>query len=179
LAFALCAGAASAQTIPADTLKIDYFANANTAGAPDGTVRLTNPGTSPGNICADIFVFDPYQELSECCSCYLSPDGLREIWVGPNLTNNPLTGVTLNTGVFKIVSAKLTSGTCPLPTSINPIPAVRAWVTHIQNSTFAETETAASDATLSTGELSRLNAQCYAVGLVGSGKGVCSCGTGD
>ena len=179
LAFALCAGTALAQAPPADTLKVDYFANAHTAGAPDPTVRLTNPNTSGGNICADIFVFDPYQELSECCSCFLSPDGLREIYVGPDLTSNPLTGVILNTGAIKIVSAKLTSGTCPLPTSINPIPAVRAWVTHIQDSSFAETETAASDATLSANELSALDIQCYAIGLVGSGKGVCSCGTGD
>jgi len=179
LAVAFCAGAAFAQTIPADTLKIDYFANANTAGAPDGTVRLTNPGTSPGNICANIFVFDPYQELSECCSCLQTPDGLGTLSIDHDLTSNPLTGVVLTTGAIKIVSAKLVNGTCPLPTASNPSPAIRAWVTHIQNSSFAETETAASDATLSAGELSRLNAECTAVSIVGSGRGVCSCGTGD
>ncbi len=179
LALVFCAGMALAQAPPADTLKIDYFANANTASAPDGTVRLTNPGTSAGNICADIFVFDPWQELTECCSCFLSPDGLRTLSINKDLTSNPLTGVTLNTGAIKIVSAKLVSGTCPLPTAVSPTPAVRAWVTHIQNKTFAVTETAASDATLSAGELLRLDAQCYAVGIVGSGHGVCSCGTGD
>jgi hypothetical protein len=180
LTLALCAGTAAAQaTPPADTLKVDYFSNAHTTGAPDGTLRLTNPGTAPGNVCANIFVFDPFQELSECCSCFLSPDGLRTLSVNTDLTSNPLTGVQLTTGVIKIVSTTLTAGTCPLPTNLNPIPAVRAWETHIQNAGFAETETASSDATLSTGEVTRLKAECNAVRIVGSGSGICSCGTGD
>src|ERR1700685_1032606 len=182
LSLALCAGTAAAQTTPpADTLKVDYFSNANTSGAPDGTLRLDNPGTAPGNVCANIFVFDASQELSECCSCFLSPDGLRTLSVNTDLTSNPLTGSssTLNGGVIKIVSTTLTVGACPLPTNLNPIPALRAWTTHIQNVTFSETETAAQDATLSTGEVSRLKAECTAVKLDGSGAGICSCGTGD
>lgn len=180
LTLAVCAGTAAAQaTPPADTLKVDYFSNAHTTGAPDGTLRLTNPGTAPGNVCANIFVFDADQELSECCSCFLSPDGLRTLSVNTDLTSDPLTGVILSTGVIKMVSTTLTVGTCPLPTNLNPIPALRAWETHIQNAGFAETETAASDATLSAGEVSRLKSECNAVKIVGSGAGVCSCGTGD
>jgi len=177
LSLVLCAGMAAAQ----DTLKVDYFSNANTTGAPDGTLRLTNPGTAPGNVCANIFVFDSDQELSECCSCFLSPDGLRTLSVNTDLTSNPLTGTshTLNTGVIKIVSTTLTAGTCPLPTNLNPIPALRAWATHVQTADFAETETGAQDATLSAGEISRLKAECKAVSIVGSGAGICSCGTGD
>jgi hypothetical protein len=181
LALALCAGYAAASTTPppADTLKVDYFANANTAGAPDGTVRITNPGTSGTGLCAAIFVFDPNQELSECCSCYVSPDGLRTLSVNANLTSNPLTGVILNTGVIKIVSTRANSGTCPNPTSLTPTPAIRAWATHIQNSNFSITETSSQDATLSNWEQTALQNQCQAIHLDGSGKGICSCGTGD
>ena len=184
LALAMCASAWAAETPavttpPADVYKVEYFSNANTAGAPDATVRLTNPGTAAGNVCANIFVFDANQELSECCSCFLSPDGLRTLSVNADLTHNPLTGVTLNTGVIKVISTTLTGGTCPLPTKINATPALRAWATHIQNSTFAVTETNASDATLSVGEVGRLQAECTAIALDGSGSGVCSCGTGD
>jgi hypothetical protein len=179
LTLALCAGAAAAQNIPADTLKVDYFSNANTMGAPDGTLRLDNPGTAPGNVCANIFVFDPSQELSECCSCLLTPDGLRTLSVNTDVTGNPLTSVKLTTGLIKIISTTLTVGACPLPTNLNPIPALRAWGTHIQNSTFAATETASQDATLSAGEVTRLKAECKAVSLDGSGAGICSCGTGD
>jgi len=180
LALAFCAGSAFAAvaTPPADTLKVDYFANANTASAPDGTVRLTNPGTAGGNICANIFVVDVDQELSECCSCELTPDGLVTLSVNTDLTKNPLTGTVLNTGAIKFVSAKLVNGTCPTPTASNPTPALRAWVTHIQ-STSSITETAATDATFSVNELLRLDAECNAIALDGSGHGICTCGTGE
>lgn len=170
---------AAVTTPPADTLKVDYFANANTAGAPDGTVRITNPGTAAGNVCASIFVFDPYQEMSECCSCLMTPDGLRTLSVNTDLTSNPLTGVALNTGVIKIVPTIPVAGACPLPTVVNSEPALRAWVTHIQNGTYAITETNASDATLSSNEVISLQRDCTAIKLDGSGHGVCTCGSGD
>jgi hypothetical protein len=181
LALALCAGSAFAAvtTPPADTLKVDYFANANTAGAPDGTLRVTNPGTAGGNVCASVFVFDPSQELTECCSCLTTPDGLRTFSVNTDITGNPLTGVVLSTGLIKIVSTIPVAGACPVPTKVNPEAALRSWTTHIQNSNFSVTETASQDATLSATEEARLAAQCYAIVLDGSGRGICSCGTGD
>ena len=182
LVLVLCAGYAVASTTPppADTLKVDYFANANSAGAPDATLRITNPGTNGGGLCAAIFVFDAFQEMSECCSCFVSPDGLRTLSVDTDLTSNPLTGVTLNTGAIKIVSTRANSGTCPAPTGLYPTPAVRAWATHIQNGgSFPITETASQDATFSATEQNLLQSECHAIHLDGSGKGICSCGTGD
>lgn len=177
-------GANSTTAEPADVLKVDYFSNANTAGAPDGTARLTNPGTAGGNVCAYITVFDSNQEMSECCGCLLTPDGLATLSVNTNLTSNPLTGVTLATGAIKIFSVAPVNNACPLPgTTRVPQPfesgGVRAWVTHIQNSNFAETETGSQDATLSVIENVRAYAECAAIVLDGSGHGVCSCGTGD
>jgi len=175
-------GVASAFAQSSDVYKVDYFSNANTGGAPDGTVRLDNPGTFTGlnpNVCAAIFVFDTAQEISECCSCLLTPDGLRTLSVNTDLTSNPLTGVVLKTGVIKIVSTRPVGGVCPLPTRLGPIPTVRAWVTHIQDAGFAETETGAQDSTLSATEQIALASQCRAIQIVGSGKGICSCGTGD
>jgi hypothetical protein len=180
LAWALWAVTAFAAVTPppADTLKVDYFANANTTGAPDATLRLTNPGTAAGDICASIFVFDPNQELTECCGCLLSPDGLRTLSVNLDLTGNPLTGVHLTTGLVEIVSTLPIAGSCPMPTSISPQPALRAWTTHIQNASFVETETVSQDATLSTTEVKRLEEECIGI-RIGSGGGLCSCGTGD
>ena len=177
LATTLCTARAFGQ---ADTLKEDYFANANMAGAPDGTLRLSNPGTYIyGNICASIFVFDPNQELSECCSCLLTPDGLRTLSVDTDITGNPLTGVTLTEGKIAIVSTVPVSGTCPLPTAVYPAVAIRSWGAHIQDAGFTVTETPSQDATLSPVEVTRLGNQCLAVRVVGSGHGICTCGTGD
>jgi len=173
----------ASTSIPGDFLKVDYFSNANTAGAPDGTFRMTNPGTAGGNICAYTFVFDANQEMTECCGCLLTPDGLRTLSLNTDLTSNPLTGVKLATGAIKIFSVQPVSNTCPLPgtTSVPQLffPGVRAWGTHIQNSNFDITETASQDATLSETENVRAYDQCFAIVLDGSGHGVCSCGTGD
>ncbi len=180
---------------PADTLKVDYFSNANTAGAPDGTLRITYPGTVPvpvgdstassavPNVCAYIAVFDSNQEMSECCGCLQTPDGLATLSVNNDLTSNPLTGVKLQTGAIKILSVTPVNNTCPLPGQPSGTgvitPAIRAWVTHIQNSNFAITETASQNATLSETEANRLGLECASIVVVGSGSGICTCGTGE
>ncbi len=177
LAVVVFAGMAQAQS----AYRVDYFANANTGGAPDGTLRLDNDGSAAGaNLCADIFVFDTNEELSECCSCLETPDGLRTLSVNSDLTANPLTGVTLTTGVIKVVAAATSGGACPVPTHITLVSGgeIQGWATHIQNSNFAITETTSQVSNLSAAEESKLAKQCGAIVAVGSGKGICSCGTG-
>ena len=167
----------TSSSLPPDLLKVNYFSNANTAGAPDGTVRITDPGSPSGNLCAQIYVFDAFQELSECCACLVTPDGLRTLSVNTDLTSNPLTGVVLQTGNVSIVSGIVPPGGCsPLNGFVSP--TIRAWGTHIQNSNFAETETEYSDRQLGFWN-NNLLIDCFAVSLVGSGHGVCSCGSGD
>jgi hypothetical protein len=177
---ALCAGSAFAGSEPPDTLKVDYFANTNISPtAAPALVRLTNPGTNGGGLCAAIFVFDANQEMSECCSCYLSPDGLRTLSLKVDLISNELTGVVPITGDIKIVSTASSGTTCPTyPTSLSPVAGLRGWGTHIQSTTVT-TETVLQDATLSTAEVSRLDGECYGIQIDGSGKGLCTCGTGD
>lgn len=186
----------SAQTSPyPDTYKVNYFSNAipddyvscdPPPTYPDAIVQITNVGaqigskTDPsGNLCAMIYVFDPNQELSECCGCAITPDGLLTLSVDNDLTANPLTGSTLSSGVIKIVSSAPTKWPSCDPTKPVPTIGVRAWGTHIQNqfeTTNFETETEFSDGNLSAGELKSLEAKCQAVGVVGSGSGICSCG---
>jgi len=165
-----------------DVFKVNYFANNGVTGAPDATLRVTNPGTSNGNLCAMVYVFDNDQQLTECCGCITTPDGLRTFSVSSNLTSNPLTGVRPNNGDIKIVSAAVNNSPCDPTSNVTPTPTLRAWVTHIQNkvgSAYPITETESSDATLSAGELASLQADCYFVQRLGSGHGICSCGTGD
>ncbi len=174
--FTICA-MAQAQ----NAYRVDYFSNANTAGVPDATLRLDNDGAALNvNLCADIFIFDSNQEMSECCACLETPDGLRTLSVNSDLTANPLTGVILTTGLVKILAAAPAHNTCPAPSTITTVSGaeIQAWMTHIQGSTNAVTETASQPSYFSTTEQTRLQQQCGAIRGVGSGKGICSCGTG-
>lgn len=172
--------AARAQT---DVFAVNYYANANAPGA-DATVRITNPGTngapSPvGDLCALIYVFSPDQQLAECCGCKVTPNGLRTLSVKSDLTNNPLTPVTLVTGALKLVSSTATAaGECNAATA-TPTPELIAWATHVQwsgSGGTAVTETPFEKATLSSPELGVLTEKCGDIQDNGSGHGICSCG---
>ena len=171
------AGVASAQ----DVYKVNYFSN-NAGTAPDATVRIDNPGLTYGNLCAMVYVFDADQQMTECCGCVETHNGLRTLSVRNNLTSNPLTGVRSSNGVIKIVSAAVNNSPCDPTSNVTPKANLRAWVTHIQNAVgtaFPITETESSDSTLGATELANLQAQCAFVNILGSGHGICSCGTGD
>jgi len=171
------AGAASAQ----DVYKVNYFSN-NFAPAPDATVRIDNPGLTYGNLCAMIYVFDADQQLSECCGCVETHNGLRTLSVRGNLTSNPLTGIVSRNGVIKVVSAAVNNSPCDPTSNVTPKANLRVWVTHIQNpvgGAYPITETESSDSTLGATELANLQAQCSFINILGSGQGLCSCGYGD
>jgi hypothetical protein len=171
------AGAASAQ----DVYKVNYFSN-NAAPAPDATVRIDNPGLTYGNLCAMVYVFDADQQLTECCGCVETHNGLRTLSVRSNLTSNPLTGVVSRNGVIKVVSAAVNNSPCDPTSNVSPKANLRVWVTHVQNAVgtaWPITETESSDSTLGATELANLQAQCAFINILGSGQGICSCGTGD
>jgi hypothetical protein len=182
---AIGASVASAQTT--DVYKLNYFANNTNYEAPDATVRIDNPGLTYGTLCAMIYVFDADQQMTECCGCRETQNGLRTLSVRNDLTSNPLTGTVSDTGVIKIVSATLNNGTgcnpTGNPTSVTPTKNLRAWATHVQDppaGPYTITETEFTDSPLGAAELSNLQAQCYfTLFVLGSGQGFCSCGTGD
>jgi len=177
-------GVASAQSTTgySDVFRVNYFSNANASGAPDATVRIDNPGVYYGNLCAMIYVFDNDQQLSECCGCVESHNGLRTLSVNKDLTGNPLTGVKSNNGVIKVVSSTVNDYPCDPTGNVYPTANLRTWVTHIQNkvgSAFPVTETESSDSYLGGTEFYWLQEQCYFISVLGSGHGICSCGSGD
>ena len=177
---------ASAQS----PLSVNYFANNGVAGAPDATVRVTNPGTANGgNLCAMVYVFDNDQQMDECCGCITTPDGLRTFSVTKDLTSNPLVGTVVNNGDIKLLAWNVNGSPCdPTLISVPSAPSTGGtnyligFATHIQNkvgTAYPITETAFVDAGLSGNELLSLAEDCYFVERLGSGRGVCSCGTGD
>ncbi len=147
-----------------------YYSNANTANAPDATVRIVNDGDTEADLYAAIFVFDDSEELTECCYCEITPDGLLSESVNNNLTANPITGIKPTRGVIKVVSTGSAFGII----NANP-PGLRAWATHVQKlaSGFAVTEAPFADSNLASSEQILLEQLCYFDSLL-SGK-PCTC----
>ena len=174
----LATGLACAQ----DVYKINYFSNNTVAGAPDATVRVSNPGLTYGNLCAMIYVFAADQQMAECCGCVQSHNNETSYSVSTNLASpaRTLTGEFTPSGVIKIVSAlPNSSGQCDPTSAYKPTANLRAWATHIQNpvgTAFPITETEFSDTTLGATELANLQAQCSFIHILGSGFGICQCG---
>jgi hypothetical protein len=160
LAIALVLGVASATAVAQDssTYAVTYYSNANTAGAPDATVRVINDGNTGGSLCAAFYVFDDSQEMQECCSCPVTADGLIAESVNRYLLSNSLTSFVNVKGVIKVVSTNAPSGSCD-PTKGSPTAGIRGWATHIQRATsgYAITETELHDANLAASELAGLH----------------------
>jgi hypothetical protein len=163
--------------------QLNYYANRNNSATADQFTRIINPGTqgtplSPkhGTICADIYVFDATQEMLECCSCPVTANGILDMSLLNNLTQNPLTGFPApNSGVIKIVSD---SGSNCNETAPAPVIELLAWQTHVQQpvlGTFVTTEDAFLPSVLNADELAFLGQACAFVQYLGSGKGVCTC----
>ena len=160
-----------------------YYSNANTAGAPDQTVRIINDGDTAADLWASFYVFDDSQEMQECCSCEVTPDGLTSESVDTNLTANSLTRKVNTRGVIKVIASSV-AATGPANffdldgnfTNI-PAPGLRVWSTHTQSSAgeFYVSETQAADSNLASSEKELLETLCLFVNLLGGGQGSCSC----
>jgi hypothetical protein len=121
----LASGPALAQetgiaTVGSDVFKASYFDVATSAapsragyggagqsgGAGDNTVRIVNTTAANGTLCADIYVFDDFEELQTCCACPVTPDGLRTLSTVNDLTFHfGVNLANLNAGVVEVISS--------------------------------------------------------------------------
>ncbi len=173
-------GSAAITVLP--VVDLNYFANANTAGVSSATVNVSNPGSTGTALCAMFYVFDASEEMNACCGCSVSPDDERTLSVDTDLTGHPLAGAPLTRGIIEIVPADILSNPTCNPTSITPLGSLAAWSSHVQSvssSSFAATESAFYPSFLGTVNQSDLETTCSFVQSLGSGGGVCTCGTGD
>lgn len=173
-------GSAAITVTP--VLALTYFDRAtNELAGYDGTIRLIHPGVVPGDLCAMVYVFDRAQELNECCGCSISDSGLRTMSLMLDLTSNPLTGKAPTSGSIKIVpSDPGTGGQCDAG-SISPNGAIMGWGSNAQPSedgTYQVTETSFALTPLSSVEATVLATECSYLQRLGSGHGICTCGSG-
>jgi hypothetical protein len=183
MAAALILALGSTTAVAQDNVyALSYFSNAHTTGAPDAALRVVNDGTvsdaSPaGDLCASVYVFDTTEELNECCSCRVTPNGILSLSVNTNLTSNTLTGRVPTRGVIKVVSSKPNAGFCD-PTAVLPQTGIRGWLTHVQKGTgtgFGQTEEELTDSTYGAAESADLAEDCKVLIELGTGAGICSC----
>ena len=190
---------------PIDSFQVGFASNLNLA---DSFLDLTNTGTltlptgltTTGNLCVNVYVFDPSEELISCCSCLVTPNGLNSLSVRNDLISNTLTPGTPTSVAIKLLattplglSPSGTGGTCnpatPTATPAGPgvfgslVPGMRAWGTTIHPIPvapgFALSDVAYQASTLSPAELTKLTLFCGFIQANGSGFGICrSCRTG-
>jgi hypothetical protein len=182
MAAALILALGSTTAVAQDNIfALSYFSNAHTQYAPDGALRLVNDGTvsdaSPaGDLCASVYVFDSAEQMNECCSCRITPNGILSLSVNTDLTSNTLTGKIPTRGVIKVVSSKPSGGTCDAKV-VAPQIGIRGWITHVQLAShgYVLTEEELIDSTYGSSESADLAEDCTVLTELGSGAGICSC----
>ena len=154
----------------------------------DSNIHVTN--NTANNLCAQFYVFDSFEELQECCSCFISTNGYIALSVKKNLLSNPSHGAPPNHGVIELQSTlpNTPSGGCAVnqgpgvPFEATVAPSLDAWITHINFVTVGTTTTAVTIpseeefAATDDNEAQEdsLESQCAAA--FSSGFGVCTCG---
>ena len=171
------------------TYQLRYFANLDKG---DSYVNLSNAGTlngfAPvGNICVNVYTFDPAEELISCCACPITPNGLVSLSARQDLISNTLTpGVPTSITVKLLSSLPLPAGGTSVcnpssPLATNLVRGARAWATTLHLNTsilpapgvYQQTETPFSAVELSASELSKLTSFCGFIQANGSGFGIC------
>ena len=162
----------------------DSVINITNTGARGAGLGFGTSASVTGAICANVYVYDPSEEVVSCCSCPVTPNGLVSLSARNDLINNPLTRGNPTSIVIKILGTVPVGGTCNnsalLAGTVTTTPGLAAWGTTIHANTsaaagtYAVTETAFTPSTLSAGEFARLQYGCGVVANVGSGFGVCN-----
>jgi hypothetical protein len=162
-----------------DMFQVHYAANLNIG---DSFVDITNSGATVANgvsqnLCANIYTFDPAEEMISCCTCSVTPNGLQSLSVLKSLISNPLTPAVPTSVVIKVlVTADVT---CNAAFGVSTAHGLLAWATTLHQNTssaaasYSVTETAFSQATLSGAEFEHLYSTCGFIQSDGSGFGIC------
>lgn len=175
------------------TLGESYINIVNT-GANGAALLGPGFGTQAGNICVNVYAFDPAEELISCCSCLVTPDQVVSLGVLRDLTVKTLTGVQPTSVTVKLLATlagpngALSGNVCNnsaanVGATTTGVAGLAAWGTTLHATpvagTVATTETAFTPSTLSAGEAASIGGRCASILGNGSGFGICnSCRAG-
>jgi hypothetical protein len=172
----------------------DAMINITNTGALGASLQSGTAASITGSICANVYSFSPDEQLVSCCSCPVTPNGLRALSANRDLIGNILTPATPTSIVIKLLGTVPVGGNCTNSAAnvlmLAQANGLVAWGTSVhsaatpplsgqQSGPFTVTSRAFVPATLSAGELSRLSTLCNFILANGSGYGVCkSCQLG-
>jgi hypothetical protein len=174
-----------------------YFTNLHStpdsAFSTDAQMYVVNPGSTGGlepggDLCANIYVFNPSQQMVACCSCKVTPDGLRTFSVNTDLVSNPVVAIKPNSGAIKVISSRVpTSGSCDkvAGTDFTPFGTLGTWITHVHQTaptSFSVSETHFLPGSISLEvsgqpETTKLKTFCNFIQGNTLGAGICTCGS--
>ena len=165
-----------AQSAP-DSFQVNYVAN---LAKGDSIINLTNAGsisgTDPaGDICANIYVLAPDQQLIECCSCPLTPNHLKSVSVVHDLAGNSVTPGFPDALTIALIASP--GATCDPSAPAGLASGLRAWCTTVHAAPgggSSVTERAFLPAAASAGEIGKLTGYCGFIRNNGSGYGICA-----
>ncbi len=164
----------------------------------DSVVNITNTGANVpvvtneaaangaavtnGNICVNVYTFSPDEQLISCCACPVTPDGLVSLSARNDLISNTLTpGVPTSIVIKLLASPGRPTCNASAPGGVADS-GLAAWGTTIHAlpdtpgspaTTYGETETPFTNATLSAAEYKRITTLCGFIQTDGSGFGLC------
>ena len=169
--------------------QVTYASNLNVG---DSVINITNSGATgaglqsgttaaiTGSLCANVYAFSPDEQMISCCSCPVTPNGLRSLSAQQDLINNTLTPAIPTSIVVKLYATAPVGGSCAgsAASPAAPVPGMAAWTSTIHAGptagTYQRTETPSIPSTLSAGELTRLTQLCTFIVANGSGYGICN-----
>ncbi len=186
----LCSAVAFAQ---ADSpFQVKYASNLPIG---DSVINITNTGAfgganaavangaavTNGNICVNVYTFSPDEQLISCCACPVTPNALVSLSARNDLISNTLTPGVPTSIVVKLLASP-GAPTCNASRPGPPITGMAAWGTTIHAlpvtpgspaTTYGDTETPFTNATLSDAEYKRITTLCGFIQTDGSGFGIC------
>ena len=159
-----------------------YVTNLN---AGDSFVNITNTGSSGGNLCVNVYAFDPSEELIACCSCLVTPNALVSLSAQGDLISNTLTPSTPSSLVIGLVATQGggTLNTCDPTLGGAPGAAIlaeglRAWSTTLHAlpgtpTRYGLTENDFQVSRFGLPQFEHLTTFCGFINANGSGFGIC------
>ena len=153
----------------------ESYIDITNTGANGASLLGPGDGFAAGNICVNVYAFDPGEELIACCSCLVTPDQTVTLGVNRDLTVKPLTGAVPTSVTVKLLSTLAggdgTGTSCTnsagAVTSATLANGMAAWGTTLYldasgAADYATPQTASMGATLSANELASIGGRCAA-----------------